>query len=239
MFNPFSWFGLRTNKEVGSDPIKKHAHHGKIERPIGKQSSTNWEMYNALGTMGMLFIFILVSTYQSCQTIKSLACTDTSNAYTRRSLELAETNYIIENRAWVGLTKPVKASENATEIGGIGFHFDWQIQNFGKTPAESLCIGYNASIGDIPNNPKFIFKPPCMLSPSQPNDCKFFYPIPDESLRQKIRTDRKKIYFLGILTYKDIYGRTDTTQFTFLYNPPFLPTSDGYEMLPVGTNRMH
>jgi len=103
----------------------------------------------AIAALATLIVFSVSIVVQSCQTRESLAKTDTSNAYTRRSLELAEQNYIIENRAWVGLEDfPQIVPTNTVVIMDAKsgkqrpeeIEIKFGIKNFGKTPADSIYI---------------------------------------------------------------------------------------------------
>jgi hypothetical protein len=182
----------------------------------------------------------LLYTLTGKQAKEASANSDTANVFTRRSIDLAERNFIIENRAWVCLRNPAKAQANVERENEVGFDFTWEIQNFGKTPAESVCIGYNYSIGKTPdpNNRTLILDTPRTLSPGEVHNCTFFQPIKNDSLNARIREQRTRLYFFGMITYKDVYGRIDTTEFTFLFNSPEFFSYRGVDMLPVGINRI-
>lgn len=159
------------------------------------------------------------------------------NEQTKRSVDIAERNFTIENRAWVGLEtypNPVPYMKDQSTSRYIGGTFE--IANYGKTPAESLCVGYTMSYG-IPFDPaalKFSFEPTRMLVPSGNYRVTFEKPIGNENLSGKLNNGQVPLYFYGIVIYKDIYQHVDTTEFTFKYiglggqKPP----------IPVGINRM-
>jgi hypothetical protein len=141
---------------------------------------------------------------------------------TERSIELAQENFRIENRAWVGLTHP------PTHKGGIygvmgGQVYSIEIRNFGKTPAESLRYWKSFFFSNQLPRPKItsaFSEESRTLSPDEPFsiniriDSSF-----SENLLAKIRLNTKSLFLYAIITYKDIYGIVDTTEFVGRYNP--------------------
>jgi hypothetical protein len=111
------------------------------------------DFYRFLGvyaTVATFVTFALVSWNQSCQTREALKYADTSNQFTRRNIELAEQNYIEENRPYVFTGIPTM---DTTKYGNILAHVP--IINYGKTPAYkvNVCIAFRC--GDTITNPKY------------------------------------------------------------------------------------
>jgi hypothetical protein len=171
----------------------------------------------------LTIIAIAVATdllYETRKQVKigsdALAYADTSNRFTRQSLELAERNYIIENRAWVGICQ-----ENIT------YGFLVYVKNFGKTPAESLCIGKTAFFSNTPpsKRPYVIMDRPTSMSPDE--QTKIDFP------QLTGENNGKGTCYYGIITYTDIYGRRDTTEFMYMDNVRSTP-----QLQRIGINRM-
>ena len=148
---------------------------------------------------------------------------DSTNANTRQSIELAESNFIIENRAWVGVQYSQISAYDLQVI----------IKNFGKTPAENVRIGDTAFIcNKIPSNrPQVMLDKPTAISPDAPKDIfispKFFNNI----VPQNILDGKTGICYYGIVTYTDIYNRIDTTEFMFF-------SKSMANLQRIGINRM-
>lgn len=134
---------------------------------------------------------------------------------TRKSNERAEENFIIENRAWVGVS----------QSNGSG-DLEVYIKNFGRTPAESLCIGKTSIFRNTPPTirPNVKMSQPTSLSPDEPITIRFAQTFVDGKMGTNC--------CYGIITYKDIYNRRDTTEFMFMCG------GFGYEWQRIGINRM-
>ena len=150
-------------------------------------------------------------------------------ASVRESVKDAQENFRIENRAWVGVDQEPNLP--------FGSMFDdrlyMSVKNFGKTPAESVCVSIHRFLGKA----KFVipthtFNAPQVFSPNQT----IIYHIDDvlgaDSLRMLTLHGDLLVYVYGIITYKDLYGGIDSTKFMFRFTP-------NEEILPVaGYNRM-
>jgi hypothetical protein len=150
---------------------------------------------------------------------------------TNHTMTMTERNYVIENRAWVGFDEPPRLSSG--NLLSRGCSCVVRVKNFGKTPAESISIGYRVSLkGTTTGHARLQYLQPFILSPSQ-REWRWM-PIPDFSdlVYAKLSGGTAVLYLRGIITYRDIYSRSDTTDFSFTYR-------QGAETLvPSGTNRM-
>jgi len=195
----------------------------------------------AIAALATLIVFSVSIVVQSCQTRESLAKTDTSNAYTRRSLELAEQNYIIENRAWVGLEDfPQIVPTNTVVIMDAKsgkqrpeeIEIKFGIKNFGKTPADSIYIRDSCIIAStrkdfiFPQIPVDTYKGRWAMSPNQVIYC--VNPITKKQW-SGVFDGNARLFICGIIIYKDIYRKTvDTTSFAYEIK--------SNTFIPIGTN---
>ena len=180
-----------------------------------------------LGIINLIVIF-WISLNQAELSRKALLNTEISNNYTLASIKLAEKNFIIENRAWVGIVSEV----HRNYTGGIGSDLEASIsfRNFGKTPAENVHVG--CSFGFLPNHSKVSFNTPFTIPPTESSSASAHVPKYPDSLFRKINDGQIHFYFFGVITYTDIYKGLDTTEFTFLYENK----TDTF--IPAGFNRM-
>lgn len=187
-------------------------------------------------TIATFIAFALVSWKQSCQTREALQYADTANINTKRSIDIAEKNARIENRAWIALemNQPPRTRIEGSENGNLISNVSWTITNFGKTPAENMLMGHYTCIGDLPayKNRNIVFEQPYTMSPNEEKSYDCFHIIKSDSIRERIESKRTKFCFYGIIIYNDIYGITDTTDFGFIY------AGDNAPMKSIGTNRI-
>lgn len=143
------------------------------------------------------------------------------------SLDLTQKNSIIENRAWVGLVREPSRISGDLDIWNVRGN----IQNFGKTPAESARISLNY----FPSGKKLVlrrlmFEPPRVISPSQSIDFNISFESHSEDTTQRVYKNEMVMYMHGFVTYKDVYGGRDTTEFLFYLDtipnvPKLIPVS--------------
>jgi hypothetical protein len=186
---------------------KQHADRIKTEGYHRKQYYIS--IAAVLLTFGSLCAYIVVSLVQNFNTREALKAT-------QRSVNLADSNFTIENRAWVGTCQTVVSN-------GLTVY----IKNFGKTPAESLCIGYTTLLRNTPpiNRPHVNMNKPTSLSPDEETDISFTQILAKEKIVGNC--------YYGIVTYTDIYGKRDTTEIMFMHNAPNSP-----QLERIGINRM-
>jgi hypothetical protein len=114
-----------------------------------------------------------------------------------------------------------------------GSEFFLQFKNFGKTPAESVSFGYRIAFNPIDQNRRgYQYIPPLVISPTQAINKQLRVPFMSDSLYERIIMGKQNVYLCALITYKDIYGRADTTEFSFVYY------GRTYEIMPFGINRM-
>jgi hypothetical protein len=168
-------------------------------------------------TFGTLAAYIIVSNSQNEKTRKSLELT-------KRSIDLADSNFVIENRAWVG----VEHTSNAPSELSV------DIRNFGKTPAENLCHGDTALLCHMTptKRPHVIIGKATSISPDGRDNIVIPSTFSDEVF-QTINEGKIGICYYGIITYTDIYGRRDTTEFMYMFNSLSSP-----QLQRIGINRM-
>ena len=154
--------------------IKADAHNEK--------KKLSYQRIAIILTFGTLLAYIVVSIFQGIKTRETLKLTE-------RSINLADSNFIIENRAWVGVSQQ-----------GFDPNMFVYVKNFGKTPAESLCIGHTTLICNTPpiNRPQIIMEKPTSLSPSEIGTRIDFT---QKYVREKIVGN----CYYGIITYTDIH----------------------------------
>jgi hypothetical protein len=212
---------------------------GKIEskytltNEYEKPTEKNFWIPISIGIISVLVNTVLaVGTYLLWKqaTLQSNAAISAAES-TKQSIKLAETNYIIENRAWIGLENVPQLVPNTTTYISTGNGNDrpeevaiaFSIHNFGKTPADSLFFSYNYFVNKVTDN-NFILDFPNILgvcgevmSPNQTNN--YIANLSKEQTRNIYRGWWKYTFvFYGIIVYKDIYRiKTDSTRFCFLY----------------------
>ncbi len=179
--------------------------------------------FAAFLTLGSLTAYILVSIFQGEKTREALKLTE-------RSINLADSNSRIENRAWVGIESEPKS------ILHLSWEFSVDIKNFGKTPAESLCIGKRFCFSPL-IRPSVIMGNPISISPGGTDKIDIPLTGINDSTFAKISDGRIKLYYYGIITYKDISGGIDTTEFMFLCGKPS-EMEGAVELKRTGINRM-
>ena len=155
----------------------------------------------ALVTIGLF----LVATYEAKEAEKNT--------------KLVEQNFRIENRAWVGLSSLPKTGTDYGMCRGQSFNIT--IKNFGKTPADSLRHGDTLFFSNGLPKPKIIgiSKESRVFSPNESTS--FVIPIPknfSDTLIEKIKRGKTRLFVYSIITYKDIYGIVDTTEFIGVYD---------------------
>lgn len=200
-------------------------------KPIDQIKKITWpERTLAIATV----VLVLVTSVLAFYTYKLFSESVGQSEKTQRSIELAQENFRIENRAWVGLTHPPthKGSIYGLMVGQV---YSIQIRNFGKTPAESLRYWKSFFFSNQLPKPKIttpFSEESRTLSPNEQFsidigvDSSF-----DENLLAKIGR-QKRLFLYAIITYKDIYGIIDTTEFVGIYD-----SEDAFS--PYGTiNRM-
>jgi len=152
----------------------------------------------------------------------SLAVAESSNVLTRKTLELAQKRFIIDNRPWVG----IKSMTLDTFEIGKNVWVSVGIQNYGKTPATKLdCwIGiepHTILTFNVFGNTGTIkgIKPSSVLPPSEVT----FYKMPTDGKIDKLAFEsyNKKEFFMyvyGRIAYSDPFKGKDTTTFCSYYD---------------------
>jgi hypothetical protein len=183
----------------------------------------------ALGTIASVLIVWCMTSQQNRNTENILKAT-------QRSSDIADSNYIIENRAWMALqmNEPPRAQIVADDSGGYVANITWKINNIGKTPAEDVHMGHSTCISNVPDfrNRKIIYELPYTFAPGEERSYSCDHKITNDAVIRSLNTKRSNLFLYGIIAYKDIYGRSDTTEFIFAHAGYNLP------MTPVGINRI-
>ena len=213
---------------------------GYEEHPNYKKESTERKRF--IGKM-MIDIFTLIFagavayfTYnimrdtgkQAEQTERSVnASINASNksiALAQRTVEIADSNMRIDNRAWVGFVNIRKDDEPLSVNTVVVVTF----QNYGKTPADSCIVEvtysyeHKMNIRTLPKRNIKTFPSLIAVSPSQPifSSVKLseiidnLRPIHIDSINQGLAF----LFVYGIATYKDLFDQHDTTTFCYYYD---------------------
>ena len=149
------------------------------------------------------------------ETHKSVLLVNDSISEMKKSNNLFEKNFLIENRAWVGLTE--------SPVNGV-FH----IKNLGKTPALNVKVAqrlYHSNLIKIKIWPGDFINFGT-LSQNETRDLPFISIHPPsfrklgDILRRLKHQYVKSIIFYNylIIIYQDIYGGIDTTELTYTYD---------------------
>ena len=159
-------------------------------------------------------IYTLFSYLQWTAMRDAIQRADSSNVYTRETLELTRNNFIIENRAWIGF-------ENSPDVLTDNWMLRAHIKNLGKTPANHLNIwtyGFFSN-KEVPKVYKTIFFDstaiapngtyPVEITPTYPKG-KFIEHITSSAWEQKTF-----VYYHIRIIYGDVYNGKDTTEFIF------------------------
>jgi hypothetical protein len=136
-------------------------------------------------------------------------------------------NFVVDERAWVGVSVPTVFPLNGTSIPAAA-----QLVNSGKTPARGvegdivatvISKGDQPTVGDFsighPHNRLYVGA----IFPGAPIPMTIavvhYGPqaaetiVPDETLRQDIANGNRSIIFYGRITYYDVFGVQHWTQF--------------------------
>jgi hypothetical protein len=154
----------------------------------------------------------------------SFVMSDSSLKLTRQSNQTIQENFIVENRAWVGVEY-----SNSFPM----YDLSLRIKNFGKTAAENVRWGDTAfPCNTIPaKRPHVTYTKPTAMSPDGTNNIDIPLNLPTGNTVPDVLSQGKTgVCYYGIITYSDIYNRTDTTEFMYFLN--------GGTLTRIGTNRM-
>jgi len=204
----------------------------KIRKFFNSETTRGYFIIAITIILAVLNYLLFEITSKSVNLVKdSVAEMKKADSIAESALELSKKNFIIENRAWVGL-------DNVTNEDML------RIKNFGKTPAEDIWIGQKQfkSFTNFPTRPRINsidFKKIGTLSPTENRHVEFLgitipqNPADGEYVIEKVRGKNVLYCLYGVIVYRDIYGGRDTTEFSFIAD-----TVGHYGFLPFVINGM-
>lgn len=168
--------------------------------------------------IGITFTLALFTAYLWSDTHNLAKTTAESLELARKADSAATQNFIIQNRAWIGVEKPPNVWDD-------GWKFQAVIKNFGKTPAINVRVltGGFFTRKNLGGNITTKLVETTALTPNSAynvsiateNRAKF------QNVNVEVEMWNKKLFLFYklVIIYDDIYNVTDTTEFIYRAKP--------------------
>ena len=168
--------------------------------------------------------FIWIGYCQHTDTLKSIALADSSLKLSKQSLDIAQRNFQIENRPYLGV-KEISIIDTISWLN-IRPRFMVIFENYGKIPATDVRITSQAYAFSITayKIENFGFdttdtKYSSVLPPGEKASIDVVYPfVMNEINIANIFNKRFFVYVYGLITYSDVFGGKDSTSFSYIMN---------------------
>ena len=194
----------------------------KIKFLEESDTQTKVQIVLAVLTIITLLSYVVVSSLQIHQTNKALDKADSSNSYTRRSINLSEQQNKLDMRAYLAYVGIDTIAFNV----GKPFRVDLLLKNTGKTLANKIRGTYLQKYRQGPPNQSDSDTLKKHLNGDNlawPNTdmvtTLIFKLVLTKTDSIKIVNGLEELYIMGLFEYDDVFGVTHYTKYCLFYDP--------------------